>query len=140
METDQRTRTIRKIIDETQWITAEALLARHLMPCPAVADPVSDWKRRGLIFGVTIDGTECFARYQFDATGCPLPVIREILEALGPVGDPWNIAAWFHFPKGWLLDPSCTDDTPRAIAPMDALQRPEEVVAAAQKSRGTYCA
>jgi hypothetical protein len=140
METDQRTRTIRKIIDETQWITAEALLARHLMLRPAVADPVSDWKRRGLIFGVTIDGTECFARYQFDATGCPLPVIREILEALGPVGDPWKIAAWFHFPKGWLVDTNSNEEIARPMAPKDALQRPADVIKAARNWQGTYVA
>jgi hypothetical protein len=140
MTSDERLETIRKIIDGTPWITVEALLARHLESHLAAPDPVSDWKRRGLIFSVEIGSTEYFARYQFDGMGRPLPVIREILEALGPVGDPWKIAAWFYFPNGWLVDPNCTGGTPRAVAPKDALQRPVLVIEAARNSRETYWA
>jgi hypothetical protein len=132
--------TIRKIIDETQWSTAEALLARHAAPHQAPPDPVSDWQRRGLIFSVEIGSAEHFASYQFDGTGLPLPVIREILAALGPVSDAWKIAAWFHFANGWLVDPDRTEGTQQAVAPKDALQRPAEVIEAARKSRGTYWA
>jgi hypothetical protein len=140
METDPRMETIRKIFDETRWITFEALLASHPGPYLAEVDPVTDWKRRGLIFGITIDGIEHFPRYQFDATGCPLPVIREILEALWPVGEPWKIAAWFHFPKGWLVDINSNEEVARPMAPKDALQRPADVIKAARNWRGTYAA
>jgi hypothetical protein len=132
--------TIRTIISETRWITAEALLSRCAEAHRASPDAVSDWKRRGLIFSVEIGSTEHFASYQFDETGLPLPVIREILAALGPVSDAWKIAAWFHSANGWLVYPDRTDGTPQAVAPRDALQRPAEVIGAARRSRGTYWA
>jgi len=140
METDQRMCTVRKIIDETRWITAEALLAEHLGRRPAIVDRVGDWKRRGLIFGVTIGGTEHFPLYHFDGTGCPLPVVRQILEELGPIRDPWTIAAWFHFPKGRLVDISPNEEIARPMAPKDALHRPADVIKAARNWRGTYVA
>ena len=64
--------------------------------------PASDWKRRGKIYAVSWDGKEYFPAYQFSEALQPLPVMAEVLAQFGKVADTWQIAAWFHFPNGWL--------------------------------------
>ena len=71
---------------------------------------------------MTVDGQAYFAAYQFDTVCQPQPVIHDILAALGPVTDTWKIAAWFHFPNGWIID-----ERAHAVAPKNALDRSQEV-------------
>jgi hypothetical protein len=65
-------------------------------------------------------------------------VIKDILGALGEVRDSWKIAAWFHFPNGWITGTGANESQP--VAPMEALDRPDAVVEAARRSRDTYVA
>jgi hypothetical protein len=118
-----REEMILKILAEGEWIGADTVPA-----------DVAEWQQRGWIFGVEAEGQRYYARYQFDDRGQPLPVIREILAELGPATDPWTIAAWFHFPNGWIVEEGCT----APIAPKDALDRHVAVVDAARRFRGTF--
>jgi hypothetical protein len=134
----QRLKTIRQMFDEGEWLTAEMLNRLQSDPPPNKSHPASDWKRRGRIYSVSIGGKEYFARYQFDAVYQPLPIIREILSAFGPIADSWKIATWFHFPNGWIAESG--PDGPRPIAPKDALDRRDDVLSALDRRQGSYAA
>lgn len=124
----QRMRRLQQVFAEGDWLTTDQLHALQADPPRNKSQPASDWKRRGRIFGVSRGGREYFARYQFDAMYEPLPVIRDVLKAFGDVADPWLLAAWFHFPNGWIVGP---DGTP--LAPKDALDRRDDLVRVAQR-------
>jgi hypothetical protein len=134
----RRQQTMREVFARGDWLTAEQINSLQALPPANKAHPASDWKRRGRIFGVTFNGKEYFAGYQFDAMSQPLPIIRDILEALGPVEDSWKIAAWFHFPNGWIAGRD--DQQADPIAPKDALDRRDAVVPAAHRMLGGYVA
>ncbi|SOE92673.1 hypothetical protein SAMN05414139_05427 [Burkholderia sp. D7] len=138
----QRQKTMRAIFNrgDGEWLTAE--LINTLQPSPPVnkSHPANDWKRGGLVFSVAHDGEEYFPGYQFDAMYRPKPVISDILKALRPMTDPWKIAAWFHFPNGWISESRSSRDVATPVAPKDALGRTDDVVAAARKMQGTYVA
>jgi hypothetical protein len=136
----QRQRTMQSIFNADDWLTAEVINALQPSPPPNKSHPASDWKRRGRIYSVNVTGKEYFAGYQFDAMGQPLPIIRDILDALGPIADSWKIAAWFHFPNGWIADTPPGEEVAHAVAPKNALDRGAEVLAAARKIRGSYVA
>ncbi|SKD04108.1 hypothetical protein SAMN05445504_9140 [Burkholderia sp. CF099] len=121
----QREATIRKMLEEGEWVAAGA--------APVEA---GEWLQHGRIFGVEAGGQRYFARYQFDDHDEPRPVIRDILAEFGPADDPWTIAAWFHFPNGWIVEEGGSEP----IAPKDALDRPVAVLDAARRFRGTYAA
>ncbi|MFP3567461.1 hypothetical protein [Paraburkholderia sp. SIMBA_030] len=111
---------------EAKKVKARVRVAEQINALQAVspgdeAHPASDWKRRSRIFGVTFGGKEYFAGYQFDAMCQPLPVVRDILAALGPLDDSWKIAAWFHFPNGWIA--SRSDHQGEPVAPNVSVQR-----------------
>jgi hypothetical protein len=131
----QRMHTLRQVFSEGDWLTSEQLNALQDNPPKSKSQPASDWKRRGRIYSVSRGGREYFARYQFDAMYEPLPVIRDVLEAFGEVADPWVLAAWFHYPNGWIVG---ADGAP--MAPRDALDRRDDVVRAALKRRTSYVA
>lgn len=136
----QRLKTIQEMLDDEEWLTAEMLNRLQPEPPSNKSHPASDWKRRGRVFSVSLGGKEYFARYQFDALYQPLPIIKEILKAFGPVADAWKIAAWFHFPNGWIAEPGADGDSPRAVAPKDALDRRDDVLDALREGRGSYSA
>lgn len=119
-----RAETILKLLAEGEWISA------------AAAPEATAWQERGWIFGVQATGQLYFARYQFDEHALPRPVIRAILAELRPATDPWTIAAWFHFPNGWIVE----DGGACPVAPKDALDDPAVVLEAARRFRGTYVA
>jgi hypothetical protein len=129
-----RMRTIKTILETGDWLTAEQINRLQLTPPKNPAHPASDWKRRGRIFSLVHGGKEYFARYQFDEVYQPLPIMKEILGLLGTVADTWKIAAWFHFPNGWIADGQ------KALAPKDALDRRKDVLNAARKRLDGYVA
>jgi len=100
--------------------------------------PASDWRQRGKIFSVTFDRKEYFPRYQFDAAYQPLPLMRDILVAFGTEPDTWKIAAWFHYPNGWIVESG--SEGAKAVAPKDALDRGNDLLRALEKRKGTYVA
>ncbi len=134
-----RAQTILKVLNDGEWLTAEQLNALQASPPANKSHPASDWKRRGRIFGVSYGGEEWFAGYQFDSLHQPLPIIKDILKALGKVADPCNIAAWFHFPNGWIAR-QATDGSMRPVAPKDALDMREAVLHAAAERQSSYIA
>ncbi|KUZ78718.1 hypothetical protein [Burkholderia ubonensis] len=134
----RRQETMRAVFARGDWLTAEQINALQTRSPANRAQPASDWRRHGRIFSVSIGGKEYFAAYQFDATCQPLPIIKEILEALGPVADPWKIAAWFHFQNGWISGTGDREGQP--VAPMDALDRREILINAAKQMQGTHIA
>jgi hypothetical protein len=131
----QRKQTLSQVFAEGEWLTSEQLNALQDPPPKSKSQPASTWKLRGRIYSVSRGGREFFARYQFDAMYEPLPVMRDVLEAFGEVADPWVLAAWFHYPNGWLLG---ADGTP--LAPKNALDRRDAVVNAARQRRASYVA
>ena len=133
-----RLQTIRTMFREEEWLTNEMLNQLQPEPPSNRSLPASDWKRRGRIFSVNFGGKEYFPRYEFDAVYQPLPVIRDILKAFGPVADTWKLAAWFHFPNGWIVEPGPGGPTP--VAPKDALDRLDDLLNALKKRQGSYVA
>lgn len=135
-----RLQTIREIFEEEEWLTAEML--NRLQPeSPSNKSlPASDWKRRGRVFSVSFAGKEYFPRYEFDAAYQPLPVIRELLTAFGPVADTWKIASWFQYPNGWIAGPGPKGKGVTPVAPKDALDRRDDLMKALAKREGSYIA
>lgn len=133
-----RLRSIRKILCEGEWLTAAEVNAAQENPPAQKSLPASDWKRRGRIFSVSHDGVDYYPRYAFDAAYRPLPIIGEILKEFGTESDAWKIAAWFHFPNGYLT--LATADGRRSISPKEALDRRDQLLNAVRSRRGTYVA
>lgn len=130
-------KTIDIIFENSDWLTADEIdYFRGSQPTGKLQ--ACDWKEYGRVFIVPYNGTEYYARYQFDLFYQPLPVIKEILHALGENIDPWAVAAWFHFPNGWIIEEGADGAIP--VSPKDALHRGEEVINAALNRKGTYVA
>ncbi|NTY38078.1 hypothetical protein [Burkholderia diffusa] len=134
----RRLKSMHELLASGSWFTAEQINARQAAPPVDKAQPANHWERCGRIFSVSIDGTDYFAGYQFDSMSQPLPIIKDILDALGPIADSWKIAAWFHFPNGWIAGTGDHEDQP--VAPMDALDHRESVINAAKHLHETYIA
>lgn len=134
----ERLRSIRKMMEEGEWLTAAEVNAAQENPPAQKSLPASDWKRRGRIFSVNYGGTDYYPRYAFDAMFRPLPVIAGILKEFEGEPDSWKIAAWFHFPNGYLSVE--TADGRKFLAPRAALDQPEKVMHAARSRKGTYVA
>ena len=129
--------TIKKVFENGDWLTAEEI--DDLQEChPAVQSLARGWKRDGLVFSVCYLGRDYYARYQFDSLYRPLPVIKNILNVFGLYTDTWSLAAWFHFPNGWLIEETSDGTVP--VSPKDSLHRCREVVNAARNRKGTYVA
>jgi hypothetical protein len=134
----RRQKTMREVFARGDWLTAEQVNGQQAMPPANKEEPAGDWKRQGCIFSVTFAGKEYFPAYQFDAMCQPLPVMRDILAKLGSVADSWRIAAWFHFPNGWITGQGRSEGD--AVAPRDALNRSHEVIEAARHASDEYVA
>lgn len=128
----RRVTTIRRMLAEGDWLTAEEI--NRLQPAPPTNKslPASDWKRRGRVFSVTHGGREYYPRWQFDAGYAPLPVVKPLLEVLGPGRDPWALAAWFHFPNAWLVR-ATADGQELPTSPKDLLHEAGAVLEAARR-------
>ncbi|MDR7299504.1 hypothetical protein J2X16_004874 [Pelomonas aquatica] len=123
-----RMKAVQEVFAQGDWLTAVQINARQANPPDHKAQPASDWKRRGRVFSVNYGGREYFARYQFDALCQPLPLIKDLLKAIGEVADTWVVASWFNFPNGWL----------DGAAPRHSLDQDAAVMAAAERRQGTY--
>ena len=100
----------------TKLCTAEDI--RELNPSASS----SEWKREGRVFAIQHDGKDLFPAFQF-ADGQPLPIIKEILEALPEDLTPWQTAFWFQSPNGWL----------DGKTPQECLKNESEVIYAAEQ-------
>jgi len=133
-----RLKTIRAILEDGEWLTAEELNALQPNPPAQKSQPASDWKRRGRVFSVSHGGRDYYPRYGFDEAFQPLPVIRDVLKAFGEMADTWKIAAWFQFPNGWISKPGTGGEEP--VAPKDALDQREALLRAVAARQGSYMA
>jgi hypothetical protein len=133
-----RLQTVQEIFKEEEWLTTDMLNRLQPDPPSNKSLPASDWKRRGRIFSITFGGKEYFPRYEFDQAYQPLPIIRDILTAFGPVADTWKIASWFHYPNGWIAESGAGGMKP--LAPKDALDRRDDLLNALAKRKGSYAA
>jgi hypothetical protein len=134
----RRRQTMKAVVAGSDWLGAEDIHRLQAKPPGNKSLPAADWKRRGRIFSVNVDGKDMFAGYQFDDNGQPLPVISEILKAYGPVADTWKLAAWFHFPNPWLVARHRSGG--RNVAPKEWLDKGAEVVHAAERRLDAYVA
>lgn len=132
-DTLERLETVKEILNDGNWLTAQTVNARQRDPA---SDYVTEWKRSRRIFSVALGGEDYFPRYQFDAFYFPLPIISKVLEAFGPNADTWKIAAWFHYPNGWIVVSG--PDGVRTVAPKDVLDRPDEILNALERRTGSY--
>jgi hypothetical protein len=126
--------TQNEILATGSWLTAEEINARQHMSPADKSQPAKEWVKRRQIFCLVFDGAEYFAAYQFDGLCKPLPIIRDVLAVFGSRHDAWVVAAWFHFPNGWIVG----DCERMPVAPMHAIDRPFDVVRAVQFMHGDY--
>ncbi|HYG91328.1 MAG TPA: hypothetical protein VD978_34300 [Azospirillum sp.] len=82
----------------------------------------SRWKSAGRIFSVPHAGKDLFPAFQF-RDGQPHPTVAKVLAVLPTDMSPWQVAFWFVSGNGWL----------DGMAPADALDREDAVVAAARR-------
>jgi hypothetical protein len=127
-------RTMKQIAEDTTWYSAEQLRRQFGKPLA----PTADWKRRGKIFGVPIDGREYFAAWQFGEDLKPLPIVAKVLAALGPIADPWKVAAWFRFPNPRLARRVGSKLVNRV--PKDCLDEGQQLIAAARICQVSFVA
>jgi hypothetical protein len=81
------------------------------------------WKKSGSVLSVSHRGTEFFPAFQFRDDGQPHPVVKKVLSALPEAFSNWQRALWFASTNGWL----------DGKAPMDSLDEPDAVIAAARR-------
>lgn len=123
IDKERRNETCEQVFNGTNWLTDSV----------AESDRFRQWEAEGKIFSVTCGVSKYYATYQFNEQGFPLSIVQKILCHLNG-DDPWSVAAWFHFPNGWITEGT----TP--ISPKNALHMHDEVVRAASNSRGSYVA
>lgn len=126
----QRKETIDKIVDETDFLDGTE----------AAELPLDRWEKEGRIFSVTYRKRDLYFRYQFNA-GQPVPIVAEILKHFaGQYGeiDRWKLAAWLHYPNGYITADSTVGR--KSVAPKEALDQPDDIRRALHNRTGTYVA
>jgi hypothetical protein len=93
----------------TNWLSAEEVIA-NLSVGKGIDSQSSKhagaarlllWKNEGIIFALQKDGTDWYARYQFDGSFYPLPIMKTILMQFANA-PPIEIAAWMESPNNYL--------------------------------------
>lgn len=69
---------------------------------PRASAVASSWTAEGKVFTAGAAGDPRFPGFQFGDDGRPLPVIAEVLTALGGRLSGWELALWFTGGNGWL--------------------------------------
>ena len=101
-------------------------LARHVSSTAKnVSETARRWRAARKTFAVSWDGALVYPGFQFDEGGRPLPVVAEVIAAVGDRLQGWDLALWFTADSSWL-------DGDR---PVDLLRRsPGDVVDAARSA------
>ena len=92
-----------------------------------IQGPSAKWKHEGRIFAIQDDEKDLFPAFQF-SNGKPLPIIKEILEALPDYLGPWQTAFWFESGNGWLggkTPQECLKNKSKVIDAAEQLAKPE---------------
>ena len=103
-------------------LRARYLRTTELYTAEDIQGPSAEWKREGRVFAIQDGEKDLFPAFQF-ADGEPLPIIKEILEALPEDLTPWQTAFWFQSPNGWL----------DGKTPQECLKNESEVIYAAEQ-------
>lgn len=98
---------------------AELAKSKSMASNPAAL--ANRWRKERKVFTVDVDGAQRFPGFQFGANGKPLPVIAEVVEAVGDRLTGWDLALWFTGSNGWL----------GGQRPVDVLDSDAELVVAA---------
>lgn len=130
-----RARTIAKMLDMCEWISAEELLLN--VDHPNARELLVKWEDEGKIFSIPSPRGALYPRFQFDSNMRPLPIIREILDLLSE-DNALAISSWFIFQDDWIT--GLVDGKEGPIAPMHVLDDRDTVLRAARNSTGTYYA
>ena len=112
----------REIARKNAELRAKYLRTTELYTAEGIQGPSAKWKREGRVFAVQRDGEDLFPAFQF-ADGQPLPIIKEILDALPEDMSPWETAFWFESGNGWL----------GGKIPQECLKNESEVIYAAEQ-------
>lgn len=123
-QVNRNARAHAKLADEfgllSSTAVAERAKSRSLASNPAAL--ANRWRSEGKVFTVDVDGSQRFPGFQFGANGKPLPVVAQVLAAVGDRLSGWELALWFTGSNGWL----------GGMRPVDVLDSdPELVVEAA---------
>ena len=62
----------------------------------------SRWQAQGKVFSVVWEGAAVYPGFQLDDAGRPLPVIAEVITAVGGRLQGWELALWFTGSSSWL--------------------------------------
>lgn len=111
-----------RFIAEVPQLTSAEISAQAGLKTKNPYATAARWKKSGDIFSVQHRGKEYFPAFQF-REGRPHPTIKKALTALLPRLSSWQRAFWFVSTNGWLDDK----------APIDVLDDPRSVVAAAER-------
>jgi hypothetical protein len=130
-----RGRTIAKMMDMCEWVSAEELVLR--VDHPYARELVIKWEDEGHIFSIPSPRGALYPRFEFDSKMRPLPVIKDILGLLSE-DDAFAISSWFVFKNDWIS--GLVDGREGPIAPMHVLEDRDAVLTAARNSTGTYYA
>lgn len=110
------------VMCSNHWLTAQELSIKMAYKGRNVSSRLNKWKKRKLVFALTVDGKNLFPAYAFSLEGKPLPIMERILILLSQTKTPLAIAIWFSSSNSWLT----------GKAPQEVLTtKPEEVFAAA---------
>src|SRR3954447_404450 len=86
------------LLSSTQ--VAERAKSKSLASNPAAL--ANRWRQEQKVFAVDVDGVQRFPGFQFGGNGRPLPVIADVLAAVGDRLTGWELALWFTGGNGWL--------------------------------------
>lgn len=129
---------MKKIFEDGDWLTADEIDFLQKEPSELEISTATYWRWSGRVFSVSYEDKDYYPLFQFDSLFQPLSIIKEILDAYGAYADTWSIAAWFHFPNGWIIDQHLDGTVP--LAPKNALGRRIEILNAIRNRNGTYVA
>lgn len=128
-----RARTITKMMDMCEWISAEELMLR--IDQPDARELLVKWEDERKIFSIPSPRGALYPRFEFDSKMRPLPIIKDILDLLAE-DDAFAISSWFIFKDDWIS--GLVDGREVPIAPMYVLDDHDAVLTAARNSTGTY--
>jgi hypothetical protein len=113
-----------ELADEFELLSSSAVAELAGSTASNRAATANRWSTAHRVFTVDVEGAQRFPGFQFDENGKPLPVIADVLAAVGDRLTGWELALWFTSSNDWLGE----------LRPVDVLDSdPERVVEAAAR-------
>ena len=101
----ESTASLRKdFLERTPVLTSAQVHEQAGFPGGNASQTAHRWRKQNKIFAITLGGRELYPAFQFDETGRPRPIIKELLEILSRDDErtEWDNALWFAGDSGWL--------------------------------------